>query len=154
MPKKKKMTLEAKEQLVKKLQEGKAAKKTEHENDIEAGKAAKKTEAESNITTGQEGVDLLDKESKPTKDKEAWLHDRIKITIHEMEGLANPQFVGVNGHAFWIELGKEVEVPRAVLGVLKNAVIHTKKFTPIPGQSGAYNVTPVSIPRFAVSVGI
>lgn len=55
----------------------------------------------------------------PSKEK------RVKLTIHEQEGSAGKQDVpvSVNGYAYQIKRGIEVEVPESVIHVLENAVM-------------------------------
>lgn len=50
-----------------------------------------------------------------------WKDDKVLLTIEDLEGVANPFFVGINGYPYYIVLGIEVPVPRAVVHVLENA---------------------------------
>lgn len=55
----------------------------------------------------------------PSKEK------RVKLTIHEQEGTVGKQdvSVSVNGYAYQVKRGVEVEVPESVVNVLEDAVM-------------------------------
>ena len=115
--------------------------------------SAKALEEESPIPTSTPSTEVqagINKEQTDKKDM-SWLEDRVTIILHEMEGLPSHQFVAINGYPFTIKVGEEVTVPRAVLGVLNDAVINTKEYIPIPGQPGAFTVNKKVIRRFAIS---
>lgn len=63
---------------------------------------------------------------------------KVKIIIHEQEGIGGTQdvTVSVNENAYQIKRGHEVEVPESVVHVLENAVITA--YEPHPDKKGEY----------------
>lgn len=89
------------------------------------------------------GIDESAKEEKqvytPPKEK------KVKIMIEEQAGDENQGgvYVSVNGRAFYIRRGFEVEVPEAIVNVLKDAIITQIYQNPDTGEEVRKDV-----PRF------
>lgn len=66
-------------------------------------------------------------EKKPaTKSSRKPKSDRIKVRFHNQEGIpggTDDIFVGVNGKGYQIQREKDVDLPKAVLHAIDNAVI-------------------------------
>jgi hypothetical protein len=85
-------------------------------------------------------VDVVHKELPSVKKEE-----KVKIIIEEQEGDEHSPFVfvSVNGYAYSIRRGFEVEVPKSVVHALENAV-QTKMYQDV--DSG--EITYKNVPRF------
>lgn len=87
----------------------------------------------------------LNEESEPSADEarpagkgKKSAEKKVKIIIHEQEGVGGTQdvTVSVNEKAYQIKRGHEVEVPESVVHVLENAVITA--YEPNPEKKGEY----------------
>ncbi len=73
---------------------------------------------------------------------------KCRIVIHRQEGVIGQAdvFIGINGYPYQIRRGDEVEVPKALLGILRDAIITTIE----KDKDG--NEVIRNVPRFAFTV--
>jgi len=80
-------------------------------------------------------------------EKKDWLSDRVRVKIANLKNPGDDIFCSVNGNSFLIKDGEIVNVPRAVVNVLKEA--HTVKWT-VDGEMGKRTQKQKIIPKFFV----
>jgi hypothetical protein len=146
-----------KSEAMKKANAEKKAKALAAEKDIEGSNSPEK-EVDNTVTSAEISASINKKETQAVIEKKvagkkdlSWKNEKVTITLHEMEGMPSYQFVGLNGETYLIKVGEPVDVPKAILRVLEDAVIETKEYTPVVGMPGAFHVKDKIIRRFAIS---